>query len=393
MRATHTATATATAIAVGPEPLLRVTDLVKHYPITQGIIREKQVGAVRAVDGISFDVQKGETLGLVGESGCGKSTTGRLLMRLEQPTSGSIRFEGEDWLSLSRKDLRQARRDMQIVFQDPFSSLNPRMTVGEIVGEPLFVHGVAKGADLEKKTARLLEVVGLDESHARRYPHEFSGGQRQRIGVARALSLNPRLIILDEPVSALDVSVQAQVINLLRDLQRDFGLTYLFIAHDLAVVRHISNRVAVMYLGKIVELADKAELYANPVHPYTEALLSAVPIPNPKARGTRTRILLEGDVPSPVRPPSGCRFHTRCRIAKDICSQEEPPFVEIGGGHKCACWVNCGRGATTAEGFREPVPCGTRFPGDLCKLTQDGRKRCPVGHRSHSPDGQQAGRL
>ena len=349
MSATHTTTAPAASAAMMaatptavPEPLLSVTDLVKHYPITQGIIRERQVGAVRAVDGISFDVQKGETLGLVGESGCGKSTTGRLLMRLEQPTSGSIRFEGEDWLCLSRKDLRHARKDMQIVFQDPFSSLNPRMTVGEIVGEPLFVHGVAKGADLERKTARLLEVVGLDESHARRYPHEFSGGQRQRIGVARALSLNPRLIILDEPVSALDVSVQAQVINLLRDLQRDFGLTYLFIAHDLAVVRHISNRVAVMYLGKIVELADKAELYANPVHPYTEALLSAVPVPDPKARGARTRILLEGDVPSPVRPPSGCRFHTRCRIAKDICSQQEPPLKDLGGGHKCACWVNCG---------------------------------------------------
>lgn len=332
----------ATRTAATPEPLLSVTDLVKHYPITEGIIREKQVGAVRAVDGISFDVQEGETLGLVGESGCGKSTTGRLLMRLEQPTFGSIRFEGHDWLSLSRGDLRKARKDMQIVFQDPFSSLNPRMTVGEIVGEPLFVHGVAKGAELERRTAKLLEVVGLDESHARRYPHEFSGGQRQRIGVARALALNPRLIILDEPVSALDVSVQAQVINLLQDLQRDFGLTYIFIAHDLAVVRHISDRVAVMYLGKIVELADKADLYANPVHPYTQALLSAVPIPNPKARGTKTRILLEGDVPSPVRPPSGCRFHTRCLAAKDICSQEEPPFVDVGGGHKCACWVRCG---------------------------------------------------
>jgi oligopeptide transport system ATP-binding protein len=321
------------------EALLRVDNLVKHYPITKGIIRQKQVGAVRAVDGISFEVREGETLGLVGESGCGKSTTGRLLMRLEEPTEGSVRFERHDWLAIGKNDLRRARKDMQIVFQDPFSSLNPRMTVGEMVGEPLLIHGIAKGAELERRTAKLLEVVGLDRSHARRYPHEFSGGQRQRIGVARALALNPKLIILDEPVSALDVSVQAQVVNLLQDLQQEFGLTYIFIAHDLAVVRHISNRVAVMYLGKIVELAQKDELCSNPLHPYTEALLSAVPIPNPRLRGERRRIILEGDVPSPVNPPSGCRFHTRCRFAKDICSQREPVLEDAGGGHMCACWV------------------------------------------------------
>ncbi|HOB42923.1 MAG TPA: dipeptide ABC transporter ATP-binding protein [Bacillota bacterium] len=321
------------------EALLRVDNLTKHYPITQGIIRQKQVGAVRAVDGISFEVRRGETLGLVGESGCGKSTTGRLLMRLEEPTEGSIRFDGCDWLSMGKEDLRRARKDMQIVFQDPFSSLNPRMTVGEMVGEPLLVHGIAKGAELERRTAELLGVVGLDRSHAHRYPHEFSGGQRQRIGVARALALNPKLIILDEPVSALDVSVQAQVINLLQDLQQEFGLTYIFIAHDLAVVRHISNRVAVMYLGKIVELAQKDELCSSPLHPYTEALLSAVPIPDPKLRGGRQRIILEGDVPSPVDPPSGCRFHTRCRLAQDICSEKEPVLEDVGGGHMCACWV------------------------------------------------------
>lgn len=323
------------------EQLLRVENLVKHYPITQGIIRQKQIGAVHAVDGISFVVLNGETLGLVGESGCGKSTTGRLLMRLEPPTEGTIDFGGRNWLAMGKSDLRRARKDMQIVFQDPFSSLNPRMTVGEIIGEPMFIHGVAKGAELERRTAKLLEVVGLDRSHARRYPHEFSGGQRQRIGVARALALNPKLIILDEPVSALDVSVQAQVINLLRDLQQEFGLTYIFIAHDLAVVRHISDRVAVMYLGKIVEIAKKRELYSNPVHPYTEALMSAAPVPNPKLRGERKRIILEGDVPSPVKPPNGCRFHTRCRLAQDICREKEPPFTDVGGGHMCACWVRC----------------------------------------------------
>ena len=285
-----------------PAPLLVVKDLVKHYPVTQGILRRRQVASVRAVDGISFEVYQGETLGLVGESGCGKSTTGRVLMRLEEPTSGKVWFDGTDWFSLSQRELRARRREMQIVFQDPFSSLNPRMTVGQILGEPMYMHGIARGAELQRRIEHLLEVVGLDRSHGRRYPHEFSGGQRQRIGVARALALNPKLIILDEPVSALDVSVQAQVINLLTDLQREFGLTYVFIAHDLAVVRHISDRVAVMYLGKIVEMADKTSLYSNPLHPYTEALLSAVPIPNPRGRAERRRIILEGDVPSPVAP-------------------------------------------------------------------------------------------
>ncbi len=324
------------------EALLAVHNLVKHYPVNQGVVVQKQIAAVRAVDGISFEVREGETMGLVGESGCGKSTAGRVLMRLEEPTSGQVAFAGVNWLGLSRRELRARRKDMQIVFQDPFSSLNPRMTVGQILSEPMLIHGIARGAELERRTEHLLDVVGLDRSHARRYPHEFSGGQRQRIGVARALAVNPKLIILDEPVSALDVSVQAQVINLLQDLQRDFGLTYVFVAHDLAVVRHISDRVAVMYLGKIVEVANKADLYASPYHPYTEALLSAVPIPDPKGRENRRRIILEGDVPSPVAPPAGCRFHTRCTLADARCRAEEPPMVTVGDGHHCACWVRAG---------------------------------------------------
>ncbi|OPZ63672.1 MAG: Oligopeptide transport ATP-binding protein OppF [Firmicutes bacterium ADurb.Bin506] len=324
------------------DALLTVEDLVKHYPVNQGIVVQRQTAAVRAVDGISFEVREGETLGLVGESGCGKSTTGRVLMRLEEPTSGRVKFAGVNWLGLTRRELRARRREMQIVFQDPFSSLNPRMTVGQILSEPMLIHGIARGAELERRTEHLLDVVGLDRSHARRYPHEFSGGQRQRIGVARALSVNPRLIILDEPVSALDVSVQAQVINLLQDLQRDFGLTYVFVAHDLAVVRHISDRVAVMYLGKIVEVARKADLYASPYHPYTEALLSAVPIPDPRGREARKRIMLEGDVPSPVAPPTGCRFHTRCALAEDRCRVDAPPMVRVGEDHQCACWVRAG---------------------------------------------------
>jgi oligopeptide transport system ATP-binding protein len=311
--------------------------LVKHFPMTRGTVYRRRVGAVRAADGVSFQVHGGETLGLAGESGCGKSTTGELILRLEEPTSGKISFEGRDILALPRAKMREVRRDMQIVFQDPYASLNPRMSVGEIVGEPLQIHGLARGREKDKRVIELLEVVGLDSSHARRYLHEFSGGQRQRIGVARALALNPKLIICDEPVSALDVSIQAQVINLLQNLQREFGLTYVFIAHDLSVVKHISDRVAVMHLGKIVELAGKDELYERPQHPYTEALLSAIPVPDPKLQ--RKRILLEGDVPSPINPPPGCRFHTRCRYVQDICKREEPSFIDLGQGHYCACHI------------------------------------------------------
>ncbi|MBO8127008.1 MAG: dipeptide ABC transporter ATP-binding protein [Firmicutes bacterium] len=323
---------------MGAEALLEVKNLVKHFPITRGIIFSKQVGAVRAVDNISFTVNKGETLGLVGESGCGKSTTGRVILRLLEATSGEVRFEGRNILDLSPREMRELRKDMQIIFQDPYASLNPRMTVGDIIAEPLKIHGLAKGKERQKRVNELLEVVGLASYHARRYPHEFSGGQRQRIGIARALAVKPKLIICDEPVSALDVSIQAQVINLLQDLQKEFGLTYLFIAHDLSVVKHISDRVAVMYLGKIVELAEKNELFDNPKHPYTKALLSAIPVPDPTFK--RERIILQGDVPSPINPPSGCRFHTRCPVAKDICKVKEPEYREVGPNHWAACHLN-----------------------------------------------------
>jgi len=317
------------------EVLLEVRHLVKHFPIRQGIIFSRQVGAVQAVDDISFTVHKGETLGLVGESGCGKTTTGRLILRLIEPTSGDIIFDGKNIPQLSKDELRELRKDMQIIFQDPYGSLNPRMTVGDIIGEPLHIHKLARGAEREKRVRELLEVVGLSAFHARRFPHEFSGGQRQRIGIARALAVRPRLIICDEPVSALDVSIQAQVINLLQDLQAEFDLTYIFIAHDLSVVKHISDRVAVMYLGKIVELTDKNELYRNPKHPYTQALLSAIPEADPTIK--KERILLKGDVPSPINPPKGCRFHTRCPKVMDICRVEEPKFVDSDGGHFVAC--------------------------------------------------------
>ncbi|NLY52310.1 MAG: dipeptide ABC transporter ATP-binding protein [Firmicutes bacterium] len=320
---------------MGAAPLLEVKDLVKHFPIYKGWLISKQIGSVKAVDGISFSINRGETLGLVGESGCGKSTTGRLILRLIEATSGEVWFEGQNVLNLGREEMRELRKDMQIIFQDPYASLNPRMTVGDIIGEPLRIHGIATGREKDKRVRELLEVVGLSSYHARRYPHEFSGGQRQRIGVARALAVNPKLIICDEPVSALDVSIQAQVINLLQDLQEEYGLTYLFIAHDLSVVKHISDRVAVMYLGKIVELTDKDSLYENPLHPYTKALLSAIPIPDPTL--VRERTLLEGDVPSPINPPAGCRFHTRCPVAEDICRHEEPVFADVGGGHYVAC--------------------------------------------------------
>jgi oligopeptide/dipeptide ABC transporter ATP-binding protein len=317
------------------EVLLEVKNLVKHFPIRQGIIFTKQVGAVQAVDDISFNVHKGETLGLVGESGCGKTTTGRLILRLLEATSGEIYFDGKNIPALPKDEMRELRKEMQIIFQDPYGSLNPRMTVGDIIGEPLHIHKLARGPEKEKRVRELLEVVGLNAFHARRFPHEFSGGQRQRIGIARALAVNPRLIIADEPVSALDVSIQAQVINLLEDLQEEYGLTYLFIAHDLSVVKHISDRVAVMYLGKIVELTGKDELYRNPKHPYTQALLSAIPEADPTIK--KERILLRGDVPSPINPPKGCRFHTRCPKAMDICRVEEPEFVDTGDGHFVAC--------------------------------------------------------
>ncbi len=316
------------------ENLLEVTNLKKHFPIKGGVF-SKTIGHVYAVDGVSFTLKRGETLGLVGESGCGKSTTGRTVLRLIEPTDGEILFENQRVTDLEKGEMRSLRRQMQIIFQDPYASLNPRMTVGSIIGEPLEIHKIAKGAEKEEQVASLLQKVGLRAEDMRKYPHEFSGGQRQRIGIARALGLNPKLIVCDEPVSALDVSIQAQVINLLGDLQEEFGLSYLFIAHNLNVVEHISDRVAVMYLGKIVELATDVDLYANAQHPYTEALLSAVPIPDPTA--TKKRIILEGDVPSPINPPSGCHFHTRCPYKEKICEEVEPEFKDIGGGHWVAC--------------------------------------------------------
>ena len=317
--------------------LLDVKDLVMHFPLTQGIIFQRKVGAVRAVDGVSFQIKRGETLGLVGESGCGKSTTGRAILQLYKPTAGSVIFEGQDLTKLKGEQMRRMRRQVQMIFQDPYASLNPRMTVGSIIAEPLEIHGLAKGREKSQRVQELLSVVGLNPYFANRYPHEFSGGQRQRIGIARALAVNPGFIVCDEPISALDVSIQAQIINLLEELQNEFGLTYLFIAHDLSVVRHISDRIAVMYLGKIVELADHLELYRNPLHPYTKALLSAVPIPDPVIERKRERIILTGDVPSPVNPPSGCRFHTRCPLADTICREQEPEFREVTPGHWAAC--------------------------------------------------------
>ncbi len=319
--------------------LIQIRELRVHFPIHSGIILQRQVGAVKAVDGVSLDIRTGETLGLVGESGCGKSTTGRAILQLLRPTSGQVTFDGTELTQLRGEALRRMRRRMQMIFQDPYASLNPRMTVGSIVAEPLQIHKLATGRQQTRdQVQELLRVVGLNPYFANRYPHEFSGGQRQRIGIARALALRPDFIVCDEPISALDVSIRAQIINLLEDLQAQFGLTYLFIAHDLSVVRHISDRVAVMYLGKVVELADRADLYENPKHPYTRALLSAVPIPDPRLERRRERIILKGDVPSPVNPPSGCVFHTRCPIAIDRCSNEVPEWRDMTGrGHMVAC--------------------------------------------------------
>jgi oligopeptide transport system ATP-binding protein len=319
--------------------LVRIRDLKVHFPISRGVILQKQVGAVKAVDGVSFDVMRGETLGLVGESGCGKSTTGRAILQLLKPTAGQVQFEGEDLIRLKGESLRRMRRRMQMIFQDPYASLNPRMTVGDIVGEPLVVHKLMRGPARRERVQELLNVVGLNPYFVNRYPHEFSGGQRQRIGVARALAVQPDFIICDEPISALDVSIQAQIINLLEELQDQFHLTYLFIAHDLSVVRHISDRIAVMYLGKIVELTDRGKLYENPLHPYTQALLSAVPIPDPVVEEKRQRIILQGDVPSPAHPPEGCHFNTRCPRVMDVCRQQDPEFRDRGGGHWVACFA------------------------------------------------------
>ncbi len=323
-------------MTVENEILVRVENLKKYFPITRGVF-QKHVGDIKAVDGVSFFVRRSETLGLVGESGCGKTTTGRTLLQLYRPTAGHAYFEGQDLSTMKGEELRRIRRRMQMIFQDPYASLNPRMTIGSIVGEPLEVHNIAKGKEKRERVQELLRLVGLNPYFINRYPHEFSGGQRQRIGVARALALNPDFIVCDEPVSSVDVSIQAQIVNLLEDLQEQFGMAYLFIAHDLSMVRHISSRVAVMYLGKIVELTGRHELYHNPLHPYTQALLSAVPIPDPVVEERRQRIILEGDVPSPANPPDGCNFSTRCPVVMDICKKEDPEFKEMGNEHWAAC--------------------------------------------------------
>jgi oligopeptide transport system ATP-binding protein len=326
-------------MTVPGESILEVRDLVKHFPLTQGIVVKRQIGAIKAVDGVSFDLHRGETLGIVGESGCGKSTLAKLLMALERPTSGSVKINGRDMTGVRGSELKRMRRNIQMVMQDPYTSLNPRMTVGDIVGEPFEIHSeVLPKGNRRQKVQELLEVVGLNPDHINRYPHQFSGGQRQRIGIARGLALQPEIIICDEPVSALDVSIQAQVMNLLDRLQKEFNLAYIFIAHDLSVVRHISDRVAVMYLGKLVELGKDDEIYERPTHPYTQALLSAVPVPNPEGRESRERIILQGDPPSPANPPSGCHFRTRCWKAQDICAQEEPLLqIRPGSDHPSAC--------------------------------------------------------
>jgi oligopeptide transport system ATP-binding protein len=355
------------------EPLLRVENLVKHFPLTQGIVFKKTVGQVRAVDGVRFTLNAGETLGLVGESGCGKSTVSKLIMHLEKPTSGTIFYKGTDVTHLKGKELRRLRRNIQIIFQDPYSSLNPRMTVGDIVGEPWEIHPeVVPQKDRQKRVRELLDRVGLNPDFVNRYPHQFSGGQRQRIGIARALALQPEIIVCDEPVSALDVSVQAQVVNLLEELKREFGLAYIFIAHDLSVVRHLSDRVAVMYLGSIVETGTEDDIYENSAHPYTQALLSAVPVLDPVARAQKTRIMLTGDVPSPANPPSGCRFRTRCWKAQDLCATDRPELVDRGQGHPVACHF---AEAVTIVGGETPAPEPTTELAEPVEPRAESRRR------------------
>jgi oligopeptide transport system ATP-binding protein len=336
--------------------LLEVEGVTKHFPITTGIVFKREVASVKALDGVSLAVRRGETLGIVGESGCGKSTLARVIMRLIEPTSGSVRFDGSDLTHLSQRELRPYRREIQMIFQDPYASLNSRKRVGAIVAEPLEVHSMGTDAERKRRVQDLLEVVGLSPEHYNRFPHEFSGGQRQRIGVARALAVNPKLIVADEPVSALDVSVQAQILNLLKDLQAEFGLTYVFIAHDLSVVRHISDRVAVMYLGKVAELARSRDLYAAPRHPYTGALLSAVPIANPRLGRARSAFILGGDVPNPIDPPSGCRFHPRCPRAQEDCATSDPPLDSHGDGHQFACFYPLEKWPLTAAEMRMEAP-------------------------------------
>ncbi|MEU9862182.1 dipeptide ABC transporter ATP-binding protein [Streptomyces sp. NPDC047971] len=346
------------------EPLLKVNGLVKHFPIKKGLL-QRQVGAVKAVDGIDFEVYPGETLGVVGESGCGKSTMGRLITRLLEPTGGTVEFEGVDVSHLGVAKMRPLRRDIQMIFQDPYGSLNPRHTVGSIVSAPFTLQGVEPEGGVRKEVQRLLGLVGLNPEHYNRYPHEFSGGQRQRIGIARALALKPKLVVADEPVSALDVSIQAQVVNLLDDLQQELGLTYVIIAHDLSVIRHVSDRIAVMYLGKIVELADRKSLYEAPMHPYTRALMSAVPIPDPRRKGAKSeRILLTGDVPSPIAPPPGCRFHTRCWKATEVCKTQEPPLIELRPGQRVACHHPENAEGLTVPSARQSVEVSTAAPGE-----------------------------
>ena len=364
MSTTTQRTPTSNGAATG-EILLDVKNLVMHFPLTQGIIFQRKVGAVQAVDDISFHVKRGETLGMVGESGCGKSTTGRAILQLYKPTAGEVVFNGRDLTKVDGGEMRKMRRYLQMIFQDPYASLNPRMTVGSIISEPMQIHNLVPRDQRNRRVQELLETVGLNPYFANRYPHEFSGGQRQRIGVARALAASPDFIVCDEPVSALDVSIQAQIVNLLEDLQEQFNLTYLFIAHDLSVVRHISDRIAVMYLGKLVELADRDALYEDPLHPYTKALLSAVPIPDPVVERRRERIILTGDVPSPINPPSGCHFHTRCPYVMPVCKEIDPIFSDQGGGHFVAChlYPNSGAdGATTLNRSSTPVSAAPAAP-------------------------------